>query len=227
MRSEKSKRAPKLFPPSMAGHCLRYAVMELLGFGRLITPESQAAMRAGSKLHKTFQQELLQKESVRAIEAPIRDVDRGISGRIDAVLDDAQGPLVVEYKTVNHEKFIRIANQGPLIEHWAQLQLYLAVGEFSGGRLVVESRETHGRLTYHSDGDQAWETWVLTRVQLARKYQESRKLPVREISAACGHCDRWQRCFSSEIERDQAVQQHPEWDTDPVLPDALRIVAIS
>ncbi len=227
MPQAKTPKKPRLFPPSMAGQCMRYAVMELLGFGRLIEPLAQEAMREGSMLHKSFQNELLQTENVRAIEAPIRDPERGISGRMDAVVDFNQGAMVIEYKTVNHDKFVGIADEGPLVSHWAQLQLYLAIGDFAAGRLVVESRMTHGRLTYQSTGDALWQEWVLARVAAAREYQAAHKLPSREVSIQCAHCDRWQRCFKNEAERDEAISEHPQWWTEPPLPAEFRISRIS
>ena len=48
-KGPRNRRAVRWFPPSMAGQCLRYAVMDLLGFGRAIDPDGLLAMRrAGS-----------------------------------------------------------------------------------------------------------------------------------------------------------------------------------
>lgn len=184
-------------------------------------------MQAGTQFHKRYQEELLKTHSVRAIEAPIKDVERGISGRIDAIIDGDSGPVAIEYKSVNPEKFAWIADQGPLILHWAQLHLYLAIGSFARGWLVVESRESQARLIFQTLPDPIWGEWVLTRVGLAREYQLSRKLPVREISEGCLVCDRWQRCFKTETERASAVEEHPVWRPDPPVPDEFRISTVS
>lgn len=185
------------------------------------------AMQEGIRYHKRYQEELLKTHIVRAIEAPIKDVERGISGRIDAIIDGDSGPVAIEYKSVNPEKFSRIAANGPLVVHWAQLHLYLAIGSFAHGWLVVESRANQARLVFQTVPDLVWGEWVLIRVRLAREYQQSRKLPVREISEGCLVCDRWQRCFKTEVERDSAVMEHPVWQPDPPVPDEFRISTVS
>lgn len=227
MASPKTVKKPRSFPPSLAGQCLRYSVMDLLGFGRLLPPETLLAMQEGTRYHKRYQEELLKTHIVRAIEAPIKDIERGISGRIDAIIDGDNGPVAIEYKSVNPEKFMRIAEEGPLVLHWAQLHLYLAMGSFARGWLVVESRASQARLIFQTEPDPMWGQWVLTRVGLAREYQASRKLPVREISDGCLACDRWQRCFKTEAERDSAVMEHPVWQPDPPMPDELRMTTVS
>ncbi len=227
MAETKTVKKPRSFPPSLAGQCLRYSVMELLGFGRLLSPETLKAMQDGVRYHKTYQEELLQTHIVRAIEAPIKDIERGISGRIDAIIDQEGSPVVIEYKSVNPEKFSRIAAAGPPVLHWAQLHLYLAIGAFSRGWLVVESRESHARLVFQTEGDPFWAEWVLTRVRLAREHQQTKKLPAREISEGCLQCDRWQRCFKTDQERDEAVQGHPQWRPEPPLPQEFGIRIIS
>ncbi len=201
--------------------------MELLGFGRLLSPETLQAMQEGTRYHKVYQNELLQTQIVRSIEAPIKDLERGISGRIDAIIDGDFGPIAIEYKSVNPEKFLSIAEEGPLVLHWAQLHVYLAIGTFHEGWLVVESRENHARLTFRAAADPLWEKWVLTRVALARHYQATRKLPPREISEACLQCDRWQRCFKTESERDAAVTSHPMWSPEPPIPEEFGVSIVS
>lgn len=227
MAETKTVKKPRSFPPSLAGQCLRYSVMELLGFGRLLSPETLQAMQEGVRYHKTYQQELLQTHIVRAIEAPIKDLERGISGRIDAIIDHDGGVVAIEYKSVNPEKFSRIAQEGPLVLHWAQLHLYLAIGTFTGGWLVVESRGNQARLVFQTAPDPLWTDWVLTRVALARQYQQNKKLPAREISEDCLHCDRWQRCFKTDQERNLAVEDHPVWRPDPLMPNELGISVVS
>lgn len=203
----------------MAGQCLRYAVMELLGFSRVLSPEVKAAMREGSGLHRQFQQELATRYEVVGIERPIRDEAWGVSGRLDAVVQTAEGPAVIEYKTVNGEKFGHIAETGPLLAHWAQLALYMAIGPYAVGLLVVESRESGERLTWRTGPDEAWTAWVRTRVAAARRWQAARKLPEREVSVGCRQCDRWQRCFRTPEAREAAISEHPLWEPHPAPPD--------
>ncbi|NMP22107.1 PD-(D/E)XK nuclease family protein [Sulfobacillus harzensis] len=224
-RKSQKTRKPRRFPPSLAGSCLRYAVMDVLGFGRLIEPDSLSAMQAGSAQHKRFQNQLLNEYAMAAVEVPLKDEAWGVSGRMDAVLETERGPWVLEYKTVAPEKFHTIQTGGPLINHWAQLQLYLAVGDFVGGSLVVDSRPEGQRVVFHADPDMDWHAWIRARVARVQSYQATRKLPEREISLACQACDRWQRCFRTAEERDAAVALHPEWEPDPALPAKPRVVA--
>lgn len=212
------ERAARHFPPSLAGQCLRYAVMDVLGFGRVIDPESQAAMRAGSDQHKVFQQGLLGAYAMCSVEVPLKDSVWGISGRMDAVVEMTDGPVVIEYKTVSPQRFSRIRQQGPLVPHWAQLQLYLAVSRISRGLLVVDARDIPGRVVFQTDSDPVWGGWLRARIDHVKAHQAARRLPPREVSAECGSCDRWQRCFATADERDAAVQEHPDWDPEPVLP---------
>lgn len=217
--SDKGKRRePRRFPPSLAGGCLRYAVMEVLGFGRLIEPESQAAMRAGSAQHKVFQAHLQEQYAMCSVEVLLKDNAWGVSGRMDAILETPGGPLVVEYKTVSPDRFERIRQHGPLIAHWAQLQLYLAVSGISRGALVVDRRETPGRMVFQTEGDPVWSGWLRDRIDRVKEYQSARKLPPREVSAECAGCDRWQRCFRGSEERDLQIAAHPEWEPEPMIP---------
>ena len=215
---KKKPRAPRRFPPSLAGHCLRYAVMEVLGFGRLIDPESRQAMQAGTALHKEFQQQLLSAYAMAQVEVALKDDSWGVSGRMDAVIEAPDGPWVVEYKTVSSERFQSIQQDGPLLSHWAQLQLYLAVGRMDRGALVVEERSSGRRLIFHTRPDPEWARWIEERVSQAKAFQSARKLPEREVSAGCLYCDRWQRCFRSEADLREAAMAHPEWEPIPGLP---------
>lgn len=220
--SRQGGRPPRLYPPSLVGQCLRYAVMELLGFGRVISPEAMEAMQAGTRLHRTFQAGLADLFSVVAVEAPVKDVTRGVSGRLDAIVSTDAGLAVVEYKTVGGEKFARLVQDGPLVQHWAQLALYLDLTGYGLGFLVVESRETGERRMWRATPDPAWQQWVQHRVEAARAHQLAHRLPEREISRECLSCDRWTRCFKTLADRDQAVAQHPIWDPAPPLPQAKR-----
>ncbi len=218
MRASKPKK-PKTFAPSLAGRCLRYAVMDLLGFGRMLSEDTLTAMRAGSSWHRTFQSRLVHEGEVLGLEVPIKNEELGISGRIDAVIKEHDKMVAVEYKTVYADKYRQIEEHGPLFDHWAQLALYVNLGRYEMGRLIVDNRESEERLTFGLLPSTEWETWLIVRIQLARRYQLQRMLPSREISLRCLHCDRWQRCFKTEEERAQMVQSHPLWEPNPPLPE--------
>lgn len=218
---QKKKREPRRFPPSLAGSCLRYAVMEVLGFGRLIDPESMTAMHEGSRLHKLFQQQLMSDYAMAAVEVPLKDEGRRISGRMDAVVETERGPWVIEYKTVSQERFDAVLDTGPLVSHWAQLQLYLTAGTAMQGSLVVDCRESGRRMIFHAVPDSAWKEWIQNRISQVQSFQKIRRLPSREVSVGCLSCDRWQRCFPTEIEREAAVAAHPRWEPEPELPTEL------
>ncbi|PSR22416.1 MAG: hypothetical protein C7B45_06770 [Sulfobacillus acidophilus] len=221
-KTTKNSRPPRSFPPSLAGTCLRYAVMEVLGFGRLIDEESQLAMHAGSALHKTFQEELMRGRAMCRVEVAVKDETWGVSGRMDALLETGKGALVVEYKTVASQRFDAIAADGPLFSHWAQLQLYIAVGQLAGGVLVVDERPQGRRIIFSADPDPSWTVWLKARISQVKQHQSMRKLPEREISSACLTCDRWRRCFADPDVRDREVVAHPQWEPRPVAPDTRR-----
>lgn len=220
-----AKREPRRFPPSLAGSCLRYAVMDVLGFGRLIDPESQRAMRAGTELHKAFQEKLLNEYAMASVEVVLRDDSWGVAGRMDALVETPRGPWVIEYKTVSTERFALVEEHGPLVPHWAQLQLYLAVGSMTGGSLVVDERPTGRRLIFQAVPDPEWTAWLRARIDQVKSHQASRKLPAREVSQGCFSCDRWQRCFSSAEDRLRQVEDQPEWAPNPPVPDRARFDA--
>ncbi len=194
-------------------------VMDLLGFGRMLSQDTLSAMRTGSSWHKTFQSRLVHETEVVGLELPIKNGELGISGRIDAVIQEKGQMVAVEYKTVNGDKFRQIEEYGPLFDHWAQLALYVNLGDYDRGRLIVDNRDSEERLSWDLLPDPKWSTWVITRIQLARKHQLQRTLPSREISLGCLHCDRWQRCFKTAEERAQMVQSHPQWEPNPSLPE--------
>lgn len=215
---KKTTKAPKRFSPSLAGQCLRYTVMDLLGFGRALSAEALQAMHEGSARHRSFQEGLRNEHPEVAVEVTVRDEDLGVSGRMDAVIPEAQGFAVIEYKTVGPDKFDAILAGGPLTAHWAQLLLYLDLTGYSTGYLVVECRSSARRITFQATPDDQWRDWIRQRVEVARAHQLSRKLPSREVSQSCQTCDRWQRCFGSDAERDQAIAEHPVWTPSPPLP---------
>ncbi len=225
-KEEGGKKPRKLrkFPPSLAGSCLRYQVMDVLGFGRLIDPDSQAAMRAGSALHQVFQAELREAYAMCRVEVKIGDNQWGVSGRMDALLDTSWGQWVVEYKTVSPQRFEKVLEGGPLLTHWAQLQLYMMLGDLAKGSLVVEERPTGRRLIFHADLDPLWSDWLKDRIGRVKTYQLSRELPEREVSGECLSCDRWQRCFRDESDRAQRVWTHPVWEPEPGVPSRWAFV---
>lgn len=204
----------------MAGACLRYAVMDLLGFGRAIDEDSRARMQAGSQWHKVFQGQLSTHYPVVATEARVKDEELGVSGRMDAVVEVDGLPTVVEYKTTAPEKFERILHDGPPVAFWAQLALYLEVTGYGQGILVVDERrgeEPVRRLVFQQEKDADWSEWVRARVTLAREWARQGELPARETGEHCLSCDRWQRCFRTVAARDEAVALHPAWDPEPRL----------
>ncbi len=216
--ADKKVRKPKTYAPSLAGRCLRYTVMDLLGFGRELSPESLAAMHAGSALHKSFQQGLAGTCEVVGVEVPLKAPDLRVSGRIDAVIREDSHNIAVEYKTVHEEKFVAIKEGGPLFDHWAQLALYVNIGEYFAGRLIVENRSGGQQLSWPLYPDRQWKAWLLQRIEAAQAFQDERSLPEREIGTHCLHCDRWKRCFKTEELRAAGVAEHPIWSPSPPAP---------
>jgi len=214
-------RHVRAFAPHLAGSCLRYAAMDLLGFGRRIDADTRARMAAGSAWHKTFVAELLGSGRLMEAESPIRDPALGVSGRADALVRTADGTVaVVEYKTVNPERFEHILAAGkPPIAFGAQLALYLEVTRYREGRIVIDSREEpRRRLEFRLAWPNELSAWVRERVVRARAWAHDGKLPPREVGPHCLTCDRWERCFRTNDEREQAVADEPVWRPDPPLP---------
>ncbi len=221
-------RKVRSFPPHLAGSCLRYAAMDLLGFGRRLDADTRSRMAAGSAWHKTFMLELAEGGGLLAAEAPMRDPGMGVSGRADALLRSPSGQVtVVEYKTVNPDRFsaIRAAGEPPL-GFMAQLALYLEITHYPSGRLVIDSREEmRRRLQFALPWPNELGGWVRERVVRARGWAEEGKLPPREVGSHCLGCDRWERCYKSVEEREAAVAEEPSWAPFPPLPrvEALHV----
>jgi hypothetical protein len=194
--------------------------MDLMGFGRRLSPETRARMAEGAAWHVRFQDELARSGTLLAREEVVRDPALGVSGRMDAVVRGTHGPAVVEYKTVSAARFDEIVAAGvPPVPFWAQLHLYLAVTGYPSGLVVVDERDPAGRrLVFRTGPSDPWRDWVLERVRLARGWAEERRLPDREPGPHCLTCDRWERCYRSEAERDEAVRTHPVWEPRPALP---------
>lgn len=212
-------RRARSFPPSLAGVCLRYAVMELLGFGRILDADTRARMAEGSRRHKAFFGELAQSGRLLAVEAPVRDPELGVSGRMDAVLTGSFGPIVIEYKTTGREQFDRMVKTGqPPMRFVAQLGLYLEITGYAEGCLIVDEREGQRRLSFVQKRDSLLSDWIKTRMVLVHQWVGQGRLPAREPAAHCRTCDRWRRCFKSEEDRDRVVDAHPHWSPDPPLP---------
>ncbi len=213
-----TKRAPRTFSPSLAGACLRYATMDRLRFGRQIDQASRAAMQEGGRRHRRFQAELVQGGDLIAVEQVIKDDALGVSGRMDAVRWFNGRPQVIEFKTVDGERFAWIRQHGPLVAHVAQLALYLALTRYEQGVLVVESRASDEHLEFVVSRHQEWENWLLARIRLSEEAAREHRLPAREVSLNCLSCDRWQRCFTDQAAREAAVAEHPGWEPEPPLP---------
>ena len=197
--------------------CLRYAVMDMLRFGRSLDPVSLQAMHEGSRRHRQFQQELMQQQPYVAIEQSIRHEELRVSGRIDAVVR-VEGELqAIEFKTVNGERFAQIGQMGPLFAHVAQLALYLELTGYRLGCLIVENRETDERREYYFRPDADFGHWLRQRIAAATASALARRLPEREISLGCRWCDRWQRCFTTEEQRDQMIADHPLFEPNPAF----------
>lgn len=197
--------------------CLRNAVMDMLRFGRALDAASLEAMQEGSRRHRRFQQELIQKQPYVAIEQRIRHEDLRVSGRIDAVVR-VEGELqAIEFKTVNGERFEQIRQTGPLFAHVAQLALYLELTGYRLGCLIVENRETDERREYYFRPDAEFSKWLCQRIAEATAAALARRLPEREISLGCRWCDRWPRCFTTEEQRDHMIAEHPLFEPKPAL----------
>lgn len=195
--------------------------MDLLGFGRRIDADTRARMAAGSAWHKTFAQELAGTGQLMQAESPIRDPELGVSGRADALMRDAEGRVtVVEYKTVNPERFLDIKEAGePPLSFGAQLALYLEITHYPFGRIVIDSRETpRRRLQFGLTWPNELGLWVRERVRRARSFAADGKLPPREVGPHCRSCDRWERCYRTVEEREQAIAEEPVWRPEPPLP---------
>jgi len=211
------KRA-RAVPASVAGGCLRYAVMEVLGFGRLLEPQTRQAMAEGSVGHRRFQGELAEAALLVTAEAPLKAADGAVRGRIDAVIRWRGDPAAVEFKTLHDAAFDVVLNGGPRYRHVAQLATYLEFGAFPRGLLVVEGRPSQRRVSFCLSRNAELGRWLKARIEATLRWAAEHRLPSREVSSHCLDCDRWRRCFKDEAERDQAVAQHPRWEPEPPLP---------
>ena len=202
--------------------------MGLMGFGRQLDEAARARMAEGTAMHRRFQQELAGRGVLVRAEVTIRDPHLLMSGRIDALVrEGGRGDAVpLEYKTANPTRFAQLAREGPAVSHWAQLALYLACPPrpFTHGVLVVDERaEGGGRLVAQQPVGTAFAEWVVQRVQQAWAWASEGQLPPREPARHCLDCDRWQRCYKTEGDRQAAVEDHPAWE--PALPMPWEAVA--
>ncbi len=195
--------------------------MGLLGFGRRLDEDTRVRMAAGTAMHRQFQQELTDRGLLVRAEVTIRDPGLLMSGRIDAVIHEGTEAVPLEYKTVNSVRFAQMRQEGPGVSHWAQLALYLACPPrpFSHGVLVVDERApAGGRLVARQPAGSLFADWVVARVQQAWRWAEEGALPPREPALHCLDCDRWERCYRTDEERQTAVAAHPAWDPSPAMP---------
>ncbi|MBX5467893.1 MAG: PD-(D/E)XK nuclease family protein [Firmicutes bacterium] len=205
-------------PAAVAGGCLRYAVMEVLGFGRQIEAAARQAMAEGAMGHRRFQAELATASVLVAAEVAFGGPAVGVRGRVDAVVQWGGEAVAVEFKTVDESGFEGICREGPRYAHVAQLATYLEFGPYPRGILVVEARDSRRRVGFALTQDAVFGQWLRQRVAAALEWAASRRLPPREVSVRCQHCDRWPRCFADTAARDQAVAAHPRWEPAPPVP---------
>lgn len=211
-------RRRRAVPAAVAGGCLRYVVMEVLGFGRQLEPETLTAMAEGSEGHRRFQGELAKAALLVTAEAPLKAGEGAVRGRVDAVIHWRGDPTAVEFKTMDDAAFDAVLDRGPRYRHVAQLATYLEFGAYGRGVLVVEGRPSRRRVGFCLARDEAMGRWLRARVEEGLRWAEARRLPPREVSRHCLECDRWRRCFRDEGEREAAVAAHPQWEPEPPLP---------
>lgn len=182
--------------PSDAGKCIRALVYQWRG-EQVKSPDGRMffIFRDGELHHQAIVKQLEDAGiNVTMKEAPLRDKERNISGKLDALIKMNGKYYVLEIKTVNRYAFDDICREGPREEHVLQLQLYLHYVQnifkidAKQGILLYKNKDTSRFIDFPIDYDETCSQNFFDQMKAVEKHIADKTLPERPYERTDWHC---------------------------------------
>ena len=193
--------------PSDVAKCLRALVYQWRG-ETSATPDARLffIFADGDMHHKAIVQQLEESGKVQVImkEAPLRDKERNISGKLDALLKLKDRHYVLEIKSINRYGFDEIIREGPKEDHTIQLQLYLHFVQSiykidtKQGFLLYKCKDTARFYDFLIDYNENVVNDFFARLKLVEEHLARQTLPDRPYDITdwhCRYCDYKKLCW--------------------------------
>lgn len=192
--------------PSDAGRCLRGLVYQWRG-EKAETPDGRMffVFDDGSLHHQAVVKHLEEAGiQITMKEAPIRDKERNISGKLDALIKLNSHYYVLEIKSINRYGFDEVLRTGPHEEHVLQLQLYLYYVQnlfkidARQGIILYKNKDTSKFMDFPIDYDKSYVNKFFDQMQVIEKHLKDNTLPERPYQRDdwhCSYCDYKMVCW--------------------------------
>jgi len=193
--------------PSDAGKCLRALVYQWRG-EKVKSPNGRLFfIFADGNLHHELIVKQLEEAGVTVTmkEAPIRDNERNISGKLDALIKMDKNYYVLEIKTINRRGFDEVMRTGAKEEHVLQLQLYLHYVQnlfkiqAKQGIILYKNKDTSHFADFPIDYDETYVNSFFEKLKVLENHVKDKTFPDRSYERDdwhCSYCDYRETCWA-------------------------------
>lgn len=194
--------------PSDVAKCLRALVYQWRG-EEGVAPDARMffVFADGDMHHKAIVQQLEDSGQAQVImkEAPLRDKEHNISGKLDALLKLNNHHYVLEIKSINRYGFDEIMRDGPKEDHVIQLQLYLHFVqniykiETKQGFVLYKCKDTARFYDFLIDYNVNVVNDFFAKLKLVEEHLAKKTLPERPYEITdwhCRYCDYKRICWA-------------------------------
>jgi len=204
---DEPRRARERHWPSDAGKCLRALVYQWRGE----TPKTPDGRRFfvfsdGNLHHQAIIKQLEEAGiTVTMKEAPLRDKERNISGKMDALIKMDNNYYVLEIKSISHMGFDEVMRTGAREEHVLQLQLYLHYVQnifkinARQGIILYKNKNTSDFADFPIDYDETYVQGFFNQLKQIEEHLKVNTLPERSYERKdwhCSYCDYRETCWA-------------------------------
>lgn len=223
-REERSSRTPKTFHASGIESCGRQQWYGLKGYAaepRMENPEYIRDASAGNGLHEQYQELLVNSGFVIdldhfflktgwrksdydsniilpewSVEVPLPPNEYQIGGRIDAVIQIEDSPIIVDIKTLKDKAFGELPGGYKFKKFYAQMQVYMHLTGIHQSIVLAVNRNDSLMKEYVVEYDKEWCESQFKRIEHLKKLLDDDVLPVMEPSFfECKFCPFSALCF--------------------------------
>lgn len=191
---------------SDAGRCLRALVYQWRGEKPDRPDGRKFFIFSDGQLHHQAIVKQLEEAGVEVTmkEAPIHDLERNLSGKLDALIRLDGKYYVLEVKSVNRYSFDEILRDGPRDDHILQLQLYLYYVQnlykidTKQGWILYKNKDTSLFYDYLIDYNESYVQVFFNQLKTIEEYVSKGILPDRPYERTdwhCQYCDYENTCW--------------------------------
>lgn len=135
-------------------------------------------------------------------EVTVKDSELNFEGHVDAIMDlvpdDPDERFVVDFKTINSDKFKIIKEPDP--KYVTQITIYMMILDIPRGVIFYEDKNRHEIKEFFVERDEDFVKHIKENAQTLLTYLKNRKLPkipphFSEDKAPCAWCDYKEKCY--------------------------------